>query len=297
MIENNIQLYQIFYYVARVGNITKTAELLYMTQPAITQSIHKLENMLGGKLFIRNKRGVVLTYEGEALFNYITPLIEGMKNAKNKFSQFINLEVGEINIGCGTTLVNTILLPVIKKFNENYPNIHINIFHDFNNKLMDDLNYGKIDIMIFNMPYKYNEKFLVKTFKEVHDCFACSNEYFNKLGEVSSIKDLNNYSLILQNEPSSKRKFLNEWCLNYDVVLKPTYELSSMTLVENFVKNSFGIGFLTKNQIENELESKELIELKIKEKIPKREIAYAIKGTEYQSNAVKTFIEYLEKYS
>lgn len=297
MIENNIQLYEIFYYVARVGNITKTAEMLYMTQPAITQSIHKLENMLGGKLFIRNKRGVVLTYEGEVLFNYIAPFIEGLKNAKNKFSQFINLEVGEINIGCGTTLVNSVLLPVIKKFNENYPDIHINIFHDFNNKLMDDLNYGKIDIMIFNMPYKYNNDFLVKTFKEVQDCFVCSSEYFNKIGKVSSIKDLNNYSLILQNEPSSKRKFLNAWCQNYDVVLKPTYELSSMTLVEKFVKNSFGIGFLTKNQIEEELEEKILIELEIKETIPKRQIAYAIKGSEYQSNAVKVFVEYLEKYS
>lgn len=297
MIENNIQLYEIFYYVAKVGNITKTAEMLYLTQPAVTQSIHKLENMLGGSLFVRNKRGVVLTHEGKVLFDYITPFIEGLKNAKNKFSQFINLEVGEINIGCGTTLTNTVLLPVIKKFNEKYPNIHINIQHDFNNKLMDKLNYGQLDIVIFNMPYEYIKGLYVKSFKNVQDCFICSSEYFKKLGKISSLNDFNNYQLILQQEPSSKRKFLNAFCLKYDVVLNPTYELSSMTLVENFVRNSLGIGFLTTNQIEKELKEKSLIKLKIKEKLPKREIAYAIKGLDNQSNAVKEFLNYLEKYS
>lgn len=297
MIEDNIQLYEIFYYVAKVGNITKTAEMLYLSQPAITQSIHKLENMLGGTLFIRNKRGVVLTPEGKVLFDYIGPSIECLKTAKNKFSQFINLEIGEINIGCGTTLTNTILLPVIKKFNEKYPNIHINIQHDFNNKLMDKLMYGQIDIMIFNMPYNYIKGLYVKTFKVVQDCFVCSSEYYKRIGKINSLNELNNYQLILQQEPSSKRKFLNDFCLKYDIVLNPTYELSSMTLVESFVKNSLGIGFLTRNQIEKELNNKTLIELKINELLPKREIAYAIKGLEYQNNAIKEFLSYLEKYS
>lgn len=297
MIENNIQLYEIFYYVAKIGNITKTAQMLYLTQPAITQNIHKLENMLGGTLFVRSKRGVMLTPEGKILFNYISPFIEGLKNAKNKFSQFINLETGEINIGCGTALTNTVLLSVIKKFSEKYPNIHINIKHDFNDKLIDKLNYGQIDIMIFNMPYNYVEGLYVKTFKVVQDCFVCSSEYFNKIDTINSIKNLNNYHLILQHEPSSKRKFLNNFCSKYDVELKPTYELSSTALVENFVKNSLGIGFLTRNQIEKELNDKSLVELKIKEKLPKREIAYAFKDLEYQSNAVKEFLNYLEKYS
>ena len=151
--------------------------------------------------------------------------------------------------------------------------------------------------MIFNMPYNYIKGLYVKTFKVVQDCFVCSSEYFNKIGEINSLNELNNYQLILQQEPSSKRKFLNDFCLKYDIVLNPTYELSSMTLVENFVKNSFGIGFLTRNQIEKELNDKTLIELKIYEQLPKREIAYAIKGLEYQSNAVKEFLSYLEEYS
>lgn len=297
MIENNIGLYEIFYYVAKVGNITKTAEMLFLTQPAVTQSIHKLEDMLGGTLFIRNKRGVVLTYEGKVLFDYISPFIEGLKNAKNKFSQFVNLESGVINIGCGTTLTNTVLLPVIKKFEELHPNIHINIIHDFNSKLMDKLTYGQIDIMIFNMPYTYPKGIYVKSFKVVQDCFACSKEYYNKIDKIKNLNDLNNYKIILQQEPSSKRNFINEFCLKHNVVLKPTYELSSMTLVENFVKNSLGIGFLTKNQVEKELNDKSLIELNLEEKIPNREIAYAIKGLEYQSNAVKEFLKVLEECS
>lgn len=293
MIENNIQFYEIFYHVAKVGNITKTADMLFITQPAVTQSIHKLEDILGGKLFIRSKRGVTLTPEGKDLYNYISPYIEGLHNAKNKFSQFFNLDIGEINIGCGTTLSNHILLPVIKKFSNDFPNIHINIRHDLNPQLEDNLKYGKIDIMIYNMPYHFNNEFYNESFKIVQDCFGCSKEYFKKINSKISLSELNNYSLILQQNPSSKRKFLDNLCSKYDVVLNPKYELSSMTLVENFVKNSLGIGFLNKNQIEN---NDSLIEIPLKENIPSRQIGYAVKKEELISNAVKEFIEYLKKY-
>ena len=60
----NLELYRLFYDVALTGNISKTAEKLFISQPAVTQSIQKLEEQLGGKLFYRVPKGVMLTEEG-----------------------------------------------------------------------------------------------------------------------------------------------------------------------------------------------------------------------------------------
>ena len=66
----NLSLYRIFYTVAQTGNISRAAEELFISQPAISKSISKLENNLNSILFKRNSRGVTLTPEGELLYNY-----------------------------------------------------------------------------------------------------------------------------------------------------------------------------------------------------------------------------------
>lgn len=67
----NLEYYRAFYAVAQTGNVTKAAELLCLSQPAVTRSIHRLEESLGCKLFTRVSRGVRLTVEGTALFSHV----------------------------------------------------------------------------------------------------------------------------------------------------------------------------------------------------------------------------------
>ena len=72
----DLELYRVFCEVVKYKNISKTAEIMYISQSAITQSIQKLETMLGGKVFYRNKNGVELTEEGKNLYEYIKDSIE-----------------------------------------------------------------------------------------------------------------------------------------------------------------------------------------------------------------------------
>ena len=107
----DFELYRIFYVVANHCNITKASEELSISQPAISKSIKNLEEQLGGQLFVRTKRGVVLTEEGKEFYNYIKQAIEYINNAENKFTDLINLETGCIKIGISTTLTKEFLLP------------------------------------------------------------------------------------------------------------------------------------------------------------------------------------------
>ena len=82
----NLEYYRAFYTVAQTGNVTKAAELLCLSQPAVTRSIHRLEESLGCKLFTRVSRGVRLTVEGTALFSMWTALSNLCPTANANYS-------------------------------------------------------------------------------------------------------------------------------------------------------------------------------------------------------------------
>lgn len=94
----DIEFYKVFCVIAENGSFSKAAEKLYISQPAITQTIKKLEEQLGGKLFYRNNNGVVLTEEGKHLYEYIKDSMEVIENASVKFNQYKNLNDGIIRI-------------------------------------------------------------------------------------------------------------------------------------------------------------------------------------------------------
>ena len=94
----DVEFYKVFCIVAESGTFSKAAEKLYISQPAITQTIRKLEEQLGGKLFYRNNNGVALTEEGKHLYEYIKDSMEIIENASSKFSQYMNIEEGMIRI-------------------------------------------------------------------------------------------------------------------------------------------------------------------------------------------------------
>lgn len=94
----DIEFYKVFCVVAENGSFSKAAEKLYISQPAITQTIKKLEEQLGGKLFYRNNNGVSLTEEGKHLYEYIKDSMEIIESATSKFNQYKNLDEGILRI-------------------------------------------------------------------------------------------------------------------------------------------------------------------------------------------------------
>lgn len=85
----DLELYRIFYTVAKYKNISKATEELFISQPAITQRINNLEKQLNIKLFYRRPDGMQLTMEGKELYNYVKDSIETMNNVENKFNGYL----------------------------------------------------------------------------------------------------------------------------------------------------------------------------------------------------------------
>ena len=257
----DLELYRVFYEVVKYKNISKAAEAMYISQSAITQSIQKLENMLGGKVFYRNKRGVELTEEGENLYNYIRDSIETMSNAENLFSNYVNLEKGRVRIAGGNTIVDSLLKGPLYEFMAKYPNIEISIRSGATDKLLQRLSNGEFDLVALNLPYnvvKFSNVEMTE-FKELKYVFFASKKYLKK-HPVNGVKDLENHTLIVPPIEASKRQALEEYCKEKNITIDPRYEISSSTIAKEMVLEGMGVGFATEEKVKDVLNKIEIIE-------------------------------------
>lgn len=290
----NFELYRVFYTVAKVGNITKASQELLISQPAISKSIKKLEEELGGQLFIRTKRGVFLTEEGKEFYRYISLAMDFINNAENRFNDLIHLETGTIKIGISTTLTKKFLIPFLEKFHKEYPKIEIKIYTNITSSLINMLKNGLIDLVILNLPYKGDDKDIeMKEIKKIHDCFIVNKDYEDLTHKKLTLNDLNKYPLVLQLKGSNTRNFLDDFCLKNDVVLNSNMNLASYSLVTEFVKIGFGIGYATKEYIKEELKNKELFKLDVSPALPSRSIGLAYSKNTLPNFSTRKFIEIL----
>lgn len=290
----NFELYKIFYEVSNCGNITKAAQKLNLTQPAISKSIKNLEDQLGGTLFVRSKKGVILTEEGEAFYKNIKYAMEYISNAENEFTNLVNLEQGTIKIGISTNLTETFFLPYLKEFHKMYPKVKVKIITDIGSELLNKLRNGLLDVVIMHfMDKDYGKELNITKIKKIDSCFVANKDYsFDK--EIS-IKDLNNYPLIMQIKGSSSRDVIEEYCDINKIELNPSIELSSYTLIVELVKIGLGIGICTKDYVKDDLKNGSIIEIKTKDSIPSRYIGMAYSNTCIPSFSTRKLIEILKR--
>lgn len=284
----DFELYKVFYTVAKNKHMTKASKELHISQPAISQSIKKLEEQLGGPLFLRSNKGMELTEEGKMFYDYLKGAIELIKNAENDFTSFKDLSKGEVKIGCSTTLTKLLLLDVIKKFHEDYPKITFKIENDLTSNLINDLKLGKLDFVIFNESGVKEKNLNLEKIGEMKQGFIYNPNYFTD--DIEILNDLNKYPLILQKEESNSRKLLEKITSQNNVELIPKMEVVSQELVTEFTNIGFGIGFtiidLAKRKYSN------LKELKINKKIPNINIYLATNKSISLTFASKMILQY-----
>ena len=287
----DLELYKVFY-VAKNKHMTKASEELHISQPAISQSIKKLENQLGGTLFLRSNKGMQLTNEGKMFYEYVKGALELINNAENEFTSFKGLSKGEIKIGCSTTLTKIILLDVIKRFHQDYPNISINITNDLTSNLINDLKLGKLDFVIFNESNIKETNLHLEKITELKQGFIYNPDYFKD--DINNFEDLNNYPLILQKESSNSRKLINSISSKNNTILIPKMEVVSQELVTEFTNIGLGIGFTIIDLVKKNFNN--LKELKINKDIPKINVYLGTNKSILPTFASSTFIKYLKRF-
>ena len=247
----DLELYRIFCKVVKYKNISKTAESMYISQSAITQSIQKLEGELGGKVFFRSKNGVELTEEGKSLYEYVKDSVEIMNNAENIFLQYANLEKGKVRIGGENNMLISLIYEPLLEFIKAFPQINISIEDENVDTLIQKLSNGELDIVALNTPYikKYSNIEFIPLRKSSF-CFFTSKKYLEN-NPIKNFNKIENRTLILPKAPSIEKEVLDGLCNKEGIVLNSNFEVSSYTIMKKMVLDNIGIGFTNKENLKD----------------------------------------------
>lgn len=294
----NLSSYWIFYTVANAGNISKAAKELYISQPAISKSIQKLEENLNCKLFSRSSRGVVLTDEGELLYDHVKEAFETLNIGEDKLKRSIELGVGHLQIGVSSTLCKHVLLPYLSEFIHQNPHISISISCQSTNETLRLLDDNKIDIGLIGKPDNLkNLRF--DYLDNIEDTFVASKEYLDNLSARGVKEDeiLSHATLMLLDKNNITRRYIDDYFQENHIAIAESIDISDMGLLIDFAKIGVGAACVIKGFVKKELEKGDLVEIPLDIPVPKREIGFAYKETITHSKSLDAFIKFYNNYT
>ena len=293
----NLELYRVFYVVAKCGSLTKAAEELYISQPAVSQAIKQLETQLGGKLFNRTHKGMELSETGgKQIFATVEKALKLFDDAESKYAELKDSATGVVRICASDTVSTHFLLPYIKEYHEKYPNVNLILQNGTSSETIEMLKNNKGDIGFVNLPIDDTDINLSNTVMQLHDTFVCSEKFKELTEEVVDLKRLQDYPLLMLELSTATRQAIVGFAHSQGIHLHPEIELASLELMTMLAKNGIGIACIPKEFVRHEIEEeKSLMEIKTNPSLPTRAIGLALPKNANLTFAVKEFLKIISK--
>lgn len=292
--EQNLSQYRIFYEVAKTGNISKAAKDLYISQPAISKAIGKLEDSLNTVLFTRNSRGVQLTDEGQILFEHTRTAFEELAAGEQELKRVREFHIGHIRIGVSNTLCRFIMVSYLKEFIEKYPHIKITIESQSTTHTLAMLEQQKIDLGLVAQP-KSQKNLVFLPVMEIEDIFVASPSYLENLkvreGKDADVFQVGNIMLLDRNNIT--RRYIDDYMALNHIEVNNLLEVTTMDLLIEFARIGLGVGSVIKEFVKDDLASGRLVQLQLNTPIHKRTVGFAYYPNR-SSNALDTFIRFVK---
>lgn len=243
---------RIFTIVYQEMNITRASEILHMTQPAVTRSIQELETYYGIRFFERINHRLFRTESGKEFYARALHIIESFDNLEKGIKNWD--EIGVLRIGASITIGNFILPSVVSEFQKSHPNLHIKVTISNTENIQHDILDNKIDLALVegNSSSEYiasellTEDHLVLILPPDHPLLEKSSIY---------LKDLTDYSLLLRENGSAGRSFLNHIFAFHGIDITPMWESVSTQALVKAVAADLGISILSEQLVLQDLES------------------------------------------
>lgn len=255
--------HETFLILCNTKNYTKTAEILYITQPAVTQHIKFLEKYYGVKLFNYEKKVLNITKAGEKLYDFVVTMNADSKKIKKIFT-LKSLQHLPLSFGTTLTIGEYIMPEILSKLLKKYPELHVTMLVDNTQVLLQKLQEGKIDFIIlegFFDKSKYDSVlFSLEKFIPV-----CSGKSDLKNREII-FSEILNYRLILREEGSGTRNIFEQVLYEHNLSLESfnnICEIGNISVIKELVKEDLGLTFLYRAAVERELKNKDLHKLNI----------------------------------
>ncbi len=285
----NYNLYKSFLVVYETQNISRAADFLYISQPAVSHNIKELEKQLGIQLFYKKANGMSSTNEADILYKYISSAFNSIWKGEMTISDMAGLKTGVVKIGIPSYLTVLFLADVITSFRQKHPNIKIEIVSKSMADLLSMLQTQNLDIVIDSQPIPTEKsKTEIKYLKSYPHCFFTTDKFYTE--KPLSIDALNNLPLIISSQNSEEVKLLKNATQN--IKLNPVIESWTTESMIKLVREGNGIGYTQEDYIKKDIENGSLKKLNLTFALPKLDI-YCGYITDTLAYAPKKFIEFL----
>ncbi len=278
--------YKIFCCAAECGNITAAAEKLFISQPAVSQTVRQLEEALGCALFLRTPKGVRLTVEGQILQKYVSEGAALFSEGERRLTAMLRLDAGEIKIGASDMTLEFCLLPYLEKFHAKYPNIKIAITNNPTPRSLELLKQGRLDFAAVSEPFEITG-FEVTKIREIKDIFICSVK--RDIPDNTRIDSIKN-ELIMLEKNTSTRAFIDNEFKKRGIYAIPQFELATSPQIVRFTARNMGIGCVVSDFAAQALNAGEVKEIKSDIFLPSRNICI-IRNNDMRSLAADKLFE------
>lgn len=293
--ESNLNRYRLFCAVAECESISRAAELNYISQPAISKAITKMEESLGTVLFVRNHRGVTLTDEGKILYEQLKAAFDIIKAGEEKLQHINELGIGKLHLGASSILCKFMLLPYLKNFIEENPHIKITIECQSSSRIHKLLLDGRIDIALMVKPENMSD-ITFYSLGELEDILVSTPNYIDNLqirGEANIFEKAN---VMLLDGENVSRMHVDRYFNENNLVPEHVLEVSGMDMLIEFAKIGLGVACVIKEFVKKELEAGELVEIPLSVPINKREVGFAFVKSTKLTSSMEKFINFVDSY-
>lgn len=237
----NLNLYRVFYVVAKTKSFSESSKVLHISQPAISKHVQNLEYELKTILFNRNNRGIELTPEAKTLLRYVEKAYNFLMLGEKQLQETKELTQGKVSIGITSSLGVYYLKDKIELFMKEHPNIIIKMASNNNKALLNLLTQHTLDLLIIAGEEAPKDLKCIKLTNDEY-CFAYNPSSLNI--DVKTLEDLTNYPLLLPVKTSNARKKIEEVFYKKTINANPIMELETTEMMLSYTMDGCGIGYL-----------------------------------------------------
>ncbi|MBP2628179.1 MAG: transcriptional regulator, LysR family [Firmicutes bacterium] len=232
-----------FQMVAKLNNVTRAAEQLYVSQSTVTLAIQKLEEELGLQLFDRSQKQFLLTTEGHVFLQGISDILNKLQDTISEMHKYCQLQKGTLNVGVPPMIGSFLFPEILASFKIYYPNLQLSILEEGSVTIRHLLEKGELDLGIVNL---YQPSPMLETLKMAREQFAVCLPANHPLAEntVISLDQLRDESFILFKEGAYNRDLILRECKKYGFTPNIILSSDQIETIRSLVIKGIGISFL-----------------------------------------------------
>lgn len=286
---------QLLYFkkVAEAGGVTRAAEGLMLTQPALSKSIKALEDEIGERLFDRIGKKVFLTNAGKVLYSHADKILNSLDEARNALKALSGECSGELVIGTSDHISIHRLPGIVKAFMTACPKVDLQLRCHRSETILAMVEQNQVDLGVITLPKTGKSLLSTVIWKdEMH--VICPRKHPLGLLKSVHIRDLIPYPLILPEAGTTTRREIDAAFGRRELIPVVAMEVAYLETIKGLVKAGLGISILPETAVAQEIKSGWLIKRDLEDVTFSRNLGVVYLKDKYLSRQAKEFLRLLE---